>query len=364
MGTAKISGVRLAGLASAIPRTVQTVAEAFPVFGEAATQKISESTGVRQRHVVPPGVCTSDLCLAAAERLLEELNWGRGSVDGLIFVSQTPDYVLPATSCALHGRLQLAKECAAFDLNLGCSGYVYGLWVATQLISGGSLCRVLLLVGDTISRITSPRDRSVALLFGDAGTATALERAEGSPPLSFSLGTDGNGQDHLVVPAGGFRQPCTEASARRTVREDGNIRSDEDLYMNGAEIFTFTLQEVPPLLKSVLGTAGWDVSEVDAFIMHQANRFMLEYLAKRMRLPSEKVVVALENRGNTSSASVPLAMTDALAGRLRQESLRLVLAGFGVGFSWAAVALTCGPMVMPELVLVDAPVASTHGEVA
>jgi 3-oxoacyl-[acyl-carrier-protein] synthase-3 len=355
MATAKICGTRVVGVSSAVPQPIRTVAQAFSVFGEAETLKISASTGVRQRHVVPPGVCTSDLCLAAAERLLQDLNWARDSVDGLIFVSQTPDYILPATSCSLHGRLGLSKHCAAFDLNLGCSGYVYGLWIAAQLVQSGAAHRFLLLVGDTISRIVSPQDRSVALLFGDAGTATAIEKDDTAPPLVFSLGTDGGGQGHLMVPAGGFREPHSAATCHRTSRDDGNTRSDEDLYMNGAEIFTFTLREVPPLFKSVLSTAGWSLEDLDAVVMHQANRFMLEYLAKRMRLAPQKVVIALENRGNTSSASIPLAMTDTLADRLRATSLRLVLAGFGVGFSWAAVALTCGPMVMPELVLVADP---------
>jgi 3-oxoacyl-[acyl-carrier-protein] synthase-3 len=262
----------------------------------------------------------------------------------------------------LHGRLGLSKHCAAFDLNLGCSGYVYGLWIGCQLVQSGAARRVLLLVGDTISRIVSPQDRSVALLFGDAGTATAMEKDDTAPPLAFSLGTDGTGQGHLMVPAGGFRQPHSAATCHRTARDDSNIRSDEDLYMNGAEIFTFALREVPPLFKSVLSTAGCSLEDLDVVVMHQANRFMLEYLAKRMRLAPEKVVVALENRGNTSSASIPLAMTDMLADRLKTGSLRMILAGFGVGFSWGAAALTCGPMVMPELVLVEAPAGVSVGK--
>ena len=302
--------------------------------------------------MVSAGVCTSDLCEAAARKLLAALNWTPDSVDALIFVSQTPDYLLPATSCSLHGRLRLSKQCAAFDLNLGCSGYVYGLWIASQLVVGG-LKRVLLLVGDTISRIVSPLDRSAVPLFGDAGTATALERDENNMPWVFELGTDGSGQEHLIVPAGGFRHPRTSTTSLRTKREGGNIRSDEDLFMDGAEVFSFTLKVVPPLFKSILTAANWTVDTTDSFVMHQANQFMLQYLAKRMKLPPEKVVLSLGQFGNTSSASIPLALTHSLADRLRESNMRLLLAGFGVGFSWGAVALACGPIVIPELVTVD-----------
>jgi 3-oxoacyl-[acyl-carrier-protein] synthase-3 len=353
MATSRISGVRIAGVASAIPEKFVTAEDDARVFGEAEIRKISESIGVKKRHVAPTGMCTSDLCFAASERLLSELDWSRESVDGLIFVSQSPDYFLPATSCCLQERLGLSKQCAALDINLGCSGYVYGLWVASHLLAGESVKRILLLVGDTSTQKISPHDRSVVPLFGDAGTATALERNKNAGEMVFQLGTDGSGKEHLIVPAGGFRHPHTERTAQRKKGDDGNIRSDEETYMNGAEIFAFTLREVPPLIKSVLGAAGWQAESVDAFVMHQANRFMLQHLAKKMKLPPERVIVALEDYGNTSSASIPLAMTHALAGKLKADPLRLVLAGFGVGFSWGAVTLTCGPAVMPDLVFVS-----------
>lgn len=343
-----IAGVRLTGIASAVPEHVRTVEEDAKAFPDSDVAKISEATGVRKRHVVSGGLCTSDLCFAAAERLLTESGIERASIDVLIFVSQTPDYVLPATSCSLHGRLALDKHCASFDVNLGCSGYIYGLWLASNLISCGSAKRILLLAGDTISRIAAPRDRSVALLFGDAGTATILERDDDAVPMSFVLGTDGSGQQNLMVPAGGFRAPRSEQTGLQTEREGGNIRSDEDLYMNGPEIFTFTLKEVPAMVKALVT----DFDAIDAVVMHQANKFMLDYIAKRLKVPKDKLVVTLENYGNTSSASIPLALTDALAGKLRDTTLNLILAGFGVGYSWGGVTMTCGPMVMPELVVV------------
>lgn len=352
--------MRLAGLASAVPENFMTTEDDAHIFGVEDAQKISQAIGVRRRPVVAGNMCASDLCLAAAEPLLESLNWERDSVDVLIFVSQTPDYILPATSCSLHGRLGLSTNCAAFDVNLGCSGYVYGLWLASQLLAGGAQ-RVLLLAGDTISRLAAPQDRSVAPLFGDAGTATALEilpksdiesSQENSSEMVFELGTDGRGQKHLIVPAGAARQPLDDESRHRAKQHDGNVRSDADLYMNGAEIFTFTLREVPPLVANILQKANLDVQDVDAFVMHQANAFMLKHLAKRMKLPADKVVLALEEFGNTSCASIPLAMTHTLSEQLREKTLKLLLAGFGVGFSWGAATLSCGPLTVLDVISV------------
>jgi 3-oxoacyl-[acyl-carrier-protein] synthase-3 len=210
-------------------------------------------------------------------------------------------------------------------------------------------------VGDTISRIASPQDHSVATLFGDAGTATALEAdSHTSTQMHFLLGTDGSGYANLIVPAGGLRNPHSAQTSNRTVREGGNVRSDEDLFMNGAEVFGFSLNTVPSLISSVLDQAKWPLETVDAFVLHQANRFMLEHLAKRLKLPRSRLVLAMQDFGNTSSASIPLAMTTSLADRLATSELRLLLAGFGVGFSWGAVALNCGPLVMPSLIEVDA----------
>ena len=282
MTISNISGIKICGIASAVPEVARLLADEAEVFGKENVAKIGESTGVQKRHIAS-SLCASDLCFAAAERLLEEAACKRDSIDALVFVSQTPDYILPATSCSLHHRLNLSKTCVAFDLNLGCSGYVYGLWVVSNLIASGSVKRALLLAGDTITRLTSPLDRSVALLFGDAGTATLLEKDKNEGATTFVLGTDGAGEDNLIVPAGGFRQPLTESNIKRTERESGNVRSDADLFMNGAEIFSFTLNVVPSMVETLLVKSAWKMDDVDAFVMHQANRFILQYLSKRMK---------------------------------------------------------------------------------
>ena len=349
MASVVLRGIRIAGLAAAVPGNSREIAE-NSFFGPEDLSRISQNTGVARRHLAGPSICTSDLCLAAAENAIQQSGWERERIGALLFVSQTPDYVLPATACSLHGKLGLSKGCAALDVNLGCSGYVYGLWLAGSMMSGGGITRILLLAGDTISRLVSPEDRSVASLFGDAGTATLLEFDPSTDPAYFELGTDGKGSEHLIVKAGAFRQPRSEQTQVRAADERGNVRSEEDLYMDGGEILAFTLNTVPDLCRSVMKQAGWSAADVDGFVMHQANRFMVQNLARLMKLPKEKVVVALENYGNTSSASIPLAMADALGERLGNTRSRLILAGFGVGFSWAAAAMECGPMPRPEII--------------
>ncbi len=354
MASGSVGGVRIAGIASAVPPERRSPEDSAEFFGLENALKISQSLGIKSRRVVSGTVCTSDLCFAAATRLMQELHWSPSEVAGLIFVTQTPDYLLPATSHVLHHRLGLPNSCFAFDISMGCSGYVYGLWVAANLMQSVK-GNVLLLVGDTSTRITSPQDQSVALLFGDAGTATALTPDADAPPMYFELGADGSGFNELIVPSGGFRTPANHGSGVRTPREGQNVRSDQDLFMNGPEVFTFTLLRVPPLVKAVLQSAGRQIDEIDGFVFHQANRFMLEHLAKRIKIPANKFVIALENFGNTSSASIPLAITTTeVRTRIRESSQRLLLAGFGVGLSWAAVVLNCGPAVCPELVEYDA----------
>ena len=347
-----ISKVRLEGIACAVPQEVRTIEEEYAQHDSVNVEKICKNIGVRRRHIAARDQCTSDLCHAAADKLLNLLRWQAETIDLLILVTQTSDYVLPATSCVLQHRLGLSNNCACFDVNLGCSGYVYGLWLMGSLLATGRMRRGLLLAGDTISRLCSPNDRATMPLFGDAGTATALSVDDAASPMYFKLGTDGSGKDHLIVPAGGFRTPHSAGAARRKAREGGNVRSEEDLYMNGAEIFTFTLKRVPQLIADVLERSEWSPDDVDAFVMHQANSFILNHLGKKMKLPQEKVIIALEEFGNTSSASIPLALSARLRSELTRMQRNMVLAGFGVGYSWAAVSLTTGPLVMPDVICV------------
>lgn len=325
-----VKNVRIKGIACALPEKVEEVTSLYDSFGADSVNKIIGSTGVERRHVVTQE-CSSDLCVSAAERLIADLGVDKSSIDTLIFVSQTHDYTLPATACVLQERLGLPMQTAAFDVAMGCSGYVYGLWMASSLLSGGGSRRALLLVGDTISKIVSPADRSVAALFGDAGTATLLDFDPSASDIPFVLGTDGRGALNLVVPAGGYRD--RNGSSTHTVEE--GVRGPYDLYMNGAEIFAFTLARVPALVTALHEANAATGKDIDKYVFHQANRFMLDHLVKRMKLDREKVVLDVTDVGNTSCASIPLAIslhTGKAGGNL---SCRLMLAGFGVGYSWA-----------------------------
>ncbi len=321
----QVSGVKISGISAVVPDRVRLPSDDYALYGQAETDKLAGSTGVLKRHISAPETCTSDLCLAAARRLLDVLDCPIDSVDMLVFLSQTPDYILPATACALHGKLGLSKHCAAFDINLGCSGYTYGLWMASNLIQNGAVKRVLLLVGDTISKVASPENRATFPLFGDAGTATLLE-CDGDAsemPWSFSWGTDGHGANHLIVKEGGFRAPERFSEA-------------QFLSMDGGEIFAFTLAEVPALVQNLLDGAKWTLSDVDAVVLHQANTFMLKHLAKRMQIEPEQLPMCLSHYGNTSSASIPMTLCHMDAFTKPQN---LILAGFGVGYSWCGASL-------------------------
>jgi len=349
----QVRGVRLRAVASAVPDTSVASAEMAEVFGPAEMEKIVSSTGIRTRRIVPEGICASDLLLAAAEALLEYAAIERDSIDTLIVVTQTPDYVLPATACSLQGRLRLSTACAAFDVNLGCSGYTYGLWLASHLIAGGAAGRVLLLAGDTISRTVNHMDRSARPLFGDAGTATVVDADAAAGEIRFVFGSDGNGQNDLFIPAGGFRLPDVDAGCETRIGADGNPRRLTELHMDGSAVFVFVLDRVVPLVNEALRYAGWTPDSVDAAVFHQANAFMLRHIAKAAKVPWEKVPCSLADFGNTSSASIPLTMTTELARNGRIPAGKLLLAGFGVGLSWCSATTDALEIIGPPLVEVD-----------
>jgi len=351
MAMTRLVGVRLVGVASAVPRAFLTIEDDGKVFGRAEMLKVSENTGVKKRHVATGGMCTSDLCFVSAQRLIQELEWSPESVDGLIFVSQSPDYQLPATACVLQMRLGLSKHCAAFDVSLGCSGYTYGLWLAASLIASGSCKRIILMAGDISAGGIPVRDRHVAGLFGDGGSATCLEADSTAEPMGFKMGTDGSGWHHLMM---------RNYNNGRPARAGEYGTSPENFFMDGSEIFTFTLREVPGLIRSTLEDMGWAIEQADAFVLHQANTFILKHLAKKIKLPLEKVPLSMEEFGNTSSASIPITINHQLFEKLSTQSMKLILAGFGVGLSWGAVALTCGPIVAPEIIYVDPDVVPEH----
>ena len=323
---------------SCFPKGRVENASLYESFGETEVNKMSKMTGIQSRPVTDDKTCTSDLCYCAAKKLLGSLKISPDSIDALIFVSQTPDYILPPTGHILHERLGLATHAAVFDVNLGCSGYTYGLWLASSLLQG-QINRVLLLVGDTCSKFTSDQDRSTFPLFGDAGAATIVEKDTNAGSAHFVLGSDGAGAKNLMIKAGGFRDPRRGPALERIEGDDGNLRRDDELFMNGQEVFTFTLNRVSPLVSELLEYSNNQIENVDHFVFHQANEFMLKHLAKKAGIPDEKMPLNMENFGNTSSASIPLTICQKLKNNLTTEKPKLAMFGFGVGLSWGAAMI-------------------------
>jgi 3-oxoacyl-[acyl-carrier-protein] synthase-3 len=327
--------VRLAGLAV----TVGSVVRDFQAEGLAAGQepaqlaRLAKAVGLRERRVAADGVTALDLCADAAARLLDEAAVDATSLDAIVFVTQTADHPQPNNASLLHARLGMSKAAAAYDLSLGCSGWVYGLHQAAMLCGAGA-ARVLVCAGDTLSRVVDPADPATAPLFGDAGSAILVEKTGEATSMYFVFGTDGKGASAIIVPAGGARQPQGSGT-------------DSCLRMDGAAVYEFALREVPPAVAGVLKLAGWSPEAVDHLVLHQANRFVVSSVARKCGFPEAKVPMDLaEQFGNQSSASIPAAMAHACADSLQGGRRRVVVCGFGVGFSWGAAALEAGPMVV------------------
>jgi len=329
MTTFSVQAPRLAGLVAAIPAHMETEADLALRFGEDAVRRIVQATGIKRRPVAPPDMTMADLAEAGARRLLGRLGWEPSSVGLLIVVTQTGDHPLPANACLLQHRLGLSTGAAAFDVNLGCSGYVYGLSIAASMLGAGVAERALLVAGDTTTHMISPDDRSVAPLFGDAVVVTALEHGSDGTRMVFDLGTDGAGAPYLTSATGGARTP-----------------GPPKLAMDGTQVMAFSLRTVHRTVASTLNAIGWPVSGVDAFVLHQANAMMLRTLGQKIGATPEQMVQAIEDCGNTSSASIPLAMVHKLQAAECTAFGKLVLCGFGVGWSWATCAwnVDCEPI--------------------
>lgn len=354
MPKCRFQDVKITGLVTCVPPIEKCIDDELDLFRGNIKQleRLKKTIGLSKRRVVDAGTTAADLCEQAARRLIQEACVELARIDAIICVTQTPDYSQPCNAAVLHGRLGLSKDCAALDVNLGCSGYVYGLWLAHTIVAGGGCGRVLLLAGDTISRLVHVRDRTVAPLFGDGGSATLIERSAGAPAAFFSLQTDGSGYDKLIVPAGGARQPCSEATCQASEDEAGNLRSPENLYMDGAEIFNFSITEEPRSVSELLAYASVEADAVDFFVFHQANRYILGNIAKRLKLDLAKVPMqTVEHYGNQSSASIPSAICGELSAALAERgSTQLLLSGFGVGLSWASALVEFSDLSVCELI--------------
>ncbi len=321
-----------------LPEKVVTNEELVAEFPEWTVEKIADKVGVKERHVAEDGDTATDLALNAAEKLFEEHpEISKESVDFVIFCTQSPDYILPTSACIIQQRLGLRTDIGAFDFNLGCSGYVYGLSIAKGLIAGGIATNVLLLTGETYNKHLHPRDKGNRTIFGDAATATIVSTEGFAEIGEFALGSDGRGAENLMIKTGGARNP--EKAGDLSFDENGNPHSSDYLFMNGSEIFMFTQKNVPIVVKQTITKNNLTLDDLDLVIFHQANSYMLNFLRKKIKISEEKFFINMENIGNTVSNSIPIALSDAQRQGLLHGSV--LICGFGVGYSWGGCILNC-----------------------
>ncbi|MGE0562688.1 MAG: 3-oxoacyl-ACP synthase III family protein [Flavobacteriales bacterium] len=352
MALFEVHNVKIEGVAACVPKSI-TYTDDYTYISALERKVFTDGTGIRERRVASENICTSDMCFAATKQLLKDTKTREEEIDILIFVSQSPDYFLPATSIILQERLGLSKKTIAFDINLGCSGYVYGLAVISNLVSLSGFNKGLLLCGDKSTFSPNPRDKSTYPLFGDAATATLISRDIESKPMYFNLQSDGSGWESIIIRGGGTRLPYSEKTSEVKHIDNGIERAACNLELNGLEVFNFSLREVKPNVVALLEYAKCDIDEVDFLVMHQANKLMNESVRKKLKFPIEKTPYSIHKFGNTSSASIPLTIVSELREDLKNTEKRILLSGFGVGYSWGSILVNMNSIVISELVEIE-----------
>lgn len=338
MACGVLRDLSIRGIACALPdNKVETTAH-YSKFGKETVDKVIDSTGVRSTYRVLPKQTASDLCFVATEHLLKQLGWDKDSVDVLIFVSHAPDYDRPATACVLQGRLGLSKECMAFDISMGCSGFVYGMSVIGSIMQNPNIKRGLLLTGDMSSIATDPTTTS-NMLFGDCGAATALERQEGAKDIHFLLKTDGLRYESLLAVGGGYRH-----------RDNTNSY----VYMDGNNVFSFSITDVVRTIKDFMSDNSIEAEDVDMLVLHQANILIMNTIAKKCKVGPEKLPIVIDKCGNTASSSIPLAIADTLYSKPQKgETCRIVASGYGLGLSWGVIDLSLDKEIKTDILNTD-----------
>lgn len=350
MAVIKYENVGISALSGALPRTVIDNLKYSQFFTESEVKEVVDKIGVYERRFADENTCSSDLCFAAAEKLLTDNAIDRNEIDLLIFVSQTPDYRMPATSILLQHRLGLPKTTVAFDISLGCSGFIYGLSVVYAFIKNGGFRKALLLDGETRSKVYSPKDRRTAFMFGDAGIAALIENNVMFGESYFSLNSDGSRGDLIMIKGGGYRYPSSvDTLTDRVIDEYRNVRNDEQGQINGGDVFNFVIREIPRDIKTLLEFSRINIEDIDYYVFHQANKFINSYLANKLKLDESKIPSTIEKFGNTSSASVPITIVSELKDKLSGDK-SMLLSAFGVGMTWATGLINLSNCKISELV--------------
>jgi len=374
MAQSTIQNVRFSGMASCVPRWIISNLEDCPPEVRSERERLVRNIGIKTRRLCPPWQTFSDLAFEASEKLIKSLNWQKEDIDALIVVTQSPDYLIPATAIILQDRLKLKTSTIAFDVNLGCSGYPFGIHLVASLIAGGGVKKALLLVGDRCATLDGP-------IFSDCGTATALEFDSLAPKMFFDLNSDGSGYDAIILPIGGHREPyafhhfmpkqeslafnlnsSNEINPPNSLISSNQVKcigklspynkiNSSDLIMDGAAVLNFSTTLIPPAVIGALAHAGLDKQDINYYIFHQANRLINETIRKKLKLSEEVVPTSLSDFGNSSGASLPVTMTVRIRDQLASQSNKLLLCGFGIGLSWGTCILDIEKGVFPELII-------------
>ncbi|MGI5830977.1 MAG: 3-oxoacyl-ACP synthase III family protein [Thermoguttaceae bacterium] len=347
-----IRHVALRGFAAAVPSRVEENVD-LPFFAEGEAEKVIKSTGIERRHVVEPGTTTADLSLPAALRLLDELGWAPESIDALIFASSSRDYITPSTSCILQDRLGLSESIYTTDIPYGCTGWVHGMSVISALLATGEMKRGLLMAGDTSTQMNYPDDKESRPLFGDAATVTALEYSSECEPLLFNFGTEGKNYQAIITRDGGMRHPFSESSLVPVEYGRGIKRRNIDCKIDGMEVFAFSSFRGEQCVREFYSHFGVAEEEIDYFLFHQANRYMIERIRKKLKVDPAKVPYSLSDYGNTSCASIPLTLLVKHPEDYRNRPLKTLACAFGVGLCWGAVHFTTNGLCCSDLILYD-----------
>ncbi|MCH5221510.1 MAG: ketoacyl-ACP synthase III [Muribaculaceae bacterium] len=346
----QIKNVSMVGVAATVPKNIVMTTD-YDFFSNEEAETFNNTVGIKQRHIAPDSICASDMCVAAAEKLIEELHWSRESIDILIFESVTGDYRTPPTSCILQDRLGLSEDCFCMDIPMGCCGCLYAITVGANLLSAGTAKRALLLIGDTALRMGSMKDKSRVPLFGDCGTVVALEFDPDADDIVVDFHTYGKGYNALMTPHGGFRHPATPESFIEEDFGNGIVRAPIHTLINGMNVFSFAISRPPKSIETFL--ADYNINrdtDIDYFLIHQANKMIVDRIVKKLKLPVEKTPYNLEEFGNLGGASIPSLMVTRIREELQSKPTTLLMSSFGLGLSWATMWLKSKPMVIPELI--------------
>lgn len=331
-----IDNIQLKAIASWLPQNRLEMTDLGSVYGVSETATIIKATGVERTRIADTDMCSSDMCQKAAEVLMEKEGIEKADIDGLVFVSQTTDWILPATSVALQDRLGLSKDTVCIDIHYGCSGFIYGMFQAASWITAGACKNVLVLSGDTTSRMINENDKSLRLVFGDCGTAALVSAANNV--MGFHIQSDGSGYDRLIVPAGGFRLPNSDETSKLLWDEENNGRTLNDLYMDGKDIFNFAITKVHKNINALVEKMQWKKEDIGFYALHQANEFMVNYIRKKLNISAEIAPTNCKNYGNTGPASIPLLLSDICSRQHNYDLSKVIMSGFGVGLSWGSIA--------------------------